>query len=71
MDTDGFVKAMASPEDGSIIGCHIIGTDAAILIQEVVNAMRAGLGVDAITQPVHIHPALSEVVDRAFGDLGL
>ena len=68
---DGFVKVLADPESGEILGCHIIGSDAAILIQEAANAMRLRLGVDAITQSIYVHPALPEVVQRAFGQLGL
>ena len=68
-DKDGFVKVLADPETGEILGCHIIGTDAATLIQEVANAMRLRLGVDAITQSIYVHPALPEVLQRAFGQL--
>lgn len=68
-DKDGFVKVLADPEDGKLLGCHIIGQHASMLIQEAVNVMRAGNSVDAITQSIHIHPALTEVVDRAFGDI--
>ena len=69
-DRDGFVKVLADLETGAIIGGHIIGTDASILIQEVVNPMRMGLSTDAITQSIYVHPALPEVVQRAFGELG-
>ena len=31
--------------------------------------MRLGLGVDAITQSIYVHPAMPEVVQRAFGQL--
>lgn len=44
------------------------GTDASILIHEVLIAMRAGEDggtIDNITRTVHIYPALSEVVARA------
>jgi dihydrolipoamide dehydrogenase len=68
-DRDGFVKALAHRESGEILGCHIIGTEASILIQEVVNAMRMRLTTDAITQSIYVHPALPEVVQRAFGSL--
>lgn len=47
-DRDGFVKVLAHRETREILGCHIIGTDAAILIQEAANAMRLGLPTDAI-----------------------
>ena len=68
-DRDGFVKVLAAADTEEILGAHIIGTDASILIQEVVNAMRLQLSVDAITQSIYVHPALPEVVQRAFGKL--
>ena len=69
-DRDGFVKVLAQRETREILGCHIIGTDASILVQEVVNAMRMRLTTEAITQSIYVHPALPEVVQRAFGALG-
>jgi dihydrolipoamide dehydrogenase len=68
-DRDGFVKVLARPDTGVILGGHIIGADASVLIQEVANAMRMGLTTDAITQSIYVHPALPEVVQRAFGEL--
>jgi len=65
-DNDGFVKVLVDPKTKEILGCHIIGTDASMLIHEVIVAMKAKLGVKGITKAVHIHPALSEVVQRAF-----
>jgi dihydrolipoamide dehydrogenase len=44
-----------------------MGPEASNLVQEVVVAMTAGSGtVQDIRDAVHIHPALSEVVQRAF-----
>jgi dihydrolipoamide dehydrogenase len=68
-DNDGFAKVLVHPKTKEILGCHIIGTDASMLIHEVIVAMKAGLGVRGITNAVHIHPALSEVVQRAFSKL--
>lgn len=66
MKAEGFVKVLIDLE-GEILGCHIIGPEASDLIQEVVVAMTAGSGtVRDIREAVHIHPALSEVVQRAF-----
>jgi len=66
MKADGFVKVIIDLE-GEILGCHIIGPEASNLVQEVVVAMKAGSGtVQDIRESVHIHPALSEVVQRAF-----
>ncbi|ELY65201.1 dihydrolipoyl dehydrogenase [Natrinema versiforme] len=65
---DGFVKAIAGP-DGEILGCHIVGPQAATLLHEVVVAMDGGGTVDDVAEPVHVHPALNEVVYAAFDDL--
>ena len=69
-DKDGFVKVLAHRETREILGCHIIGSEASMLIQEVANAMRVRMTTDAITQAIYVHPALPEVVQRAFGGLG-
>ncbi|MBN1170103.1 dihydrolipoyl dehydrogenase [Candidatus Micrarchaeota archaeon] len=62
---DGFVKFLAAP-DNTILGCHIMGPEASTVIHEVLVAMRTGNGkLDAITDTIHIHPALSEIIDRA------
>jgi dihydrolipoamide dehydrogenase len=66
-DKDGFVKVLVDPESEEILGCHMLGTDASILIQEVANAMRIRATASAITQSIYVHPALPEVVQRAFG----
>jgi mycothione reductase len=65
-DHDGFVKVLAQPKTGEILGCHILGHDASVLIQLVANAMRLRLTAEAMTQPIYVHPALPEVVQRAF-----
>jgi len=65
-DRTGFVKFLVERRTGKILGCHIMGTDASTLIHEVIVAMRSGDGgIDNITNAVHVHPALSEVVVKA------
>ena len=65
-DSEGFVKVLVSMENRKILGCHIIGSQASILIHEVLVAMKSGDGtIDNISRTVHVHPALSEVVSRA------
>lgn len=69
-EEDGFVKVLAGPDDGEVLGCHILGPDPSTLIHEVVAAITAGDGtVSNIADAIHIHPALSEVVEGAFGDI--
>jgi dihydrolipoamide dehydrogenase len=67
---EGFVKVIVEQQTGKILGAHIIGPEAAILIQEVTNAMVSGSGdYGPIARGMHIHPALNEVVQNAFGNL--
>jgi dihydrolipoamide dehydrogenase len=69
METEGFTKAVVHRKSGKILGYHIIGPQASILIQEVVNVMAADGNLWAVAKGMHIHPALSEVVLKAFGKL--
>ena len=64
-EREGFVKFLVSKENRKILGCHIIGSQASILIHEVLVAMKSGDGsIENISKTVHIHPALSEVISR-------
>ncbi|MFC1950912.1 dihydrolipoyl dehydrogenase [Chloroflexota bacterium] len=69
METDGFAKAIVEKETYKILGFHIIGPYAPMLVQEVVNAMESGRHLDEIYSGVHIHPALSELVQRTLGNI--
>lgn len=69
METDGFAKIIVHKERGTIAGCHIIGPHASILIQEVVNAMADENGLSLLLTSMHIHPALTEIVQDIFQNL--
>jgi len=69
MEPDSFAKAVIDAESQRIVGFHVIGRYAPIVIQEVVQAMATGAGIDAISTAMHIHPALSEIVPRALSHL--
>lgn len=61
----GFVKYIIDPAEDKILGCHILGPQASVLIHEVIVAMSAAGGkASAIRDAIHIHPALSELVQR-------
>lgn len=69
-DRSGFVKILADKKTKKILGCHIMGSDASTLIHEVIVAMKSGDGsVGNITTAIHVHPAMSEVIQRAAGNL--
>jgi mycothione reductase len=63
MEEHSFAKAIIDRNTGRLLGFHIIGHHASILIQEVINAMASPEGSPApLFQGLHIHPALSEIV---------
>jgi mycothione reductase len=65
-DTTSFVKVLADPATRQLLGAHILGPEAAILIQPLVQAMCLGNTVDQVAHDVlYIHPALTEVVEQA------
>jgi dihydrolipoamide dehydrogenase len=69
-ETVGFVKVIVEQKTGKILGAHIIGPFASILIQEIVNAMASGDGTFVpIFRGLHIHPSMTEVVQKAFSNL--
>ncbi|MFJ9074756.1 mycothione reductase [Streptomyces sp. NPDC102278] len=71
-DTTGFCKVLAEPGTGRLLGAHIMGPQAAILIQPLVVAMTRGIdAVSLAKEPYWIHPALTEVVEKALLDLDL
>ncbi len=65
-----FVKVIVERGTRRILGAHIIGPQASVLIQEIVNLMYTQeRSMDPIFSGMHIHPALTEVVERAFYNL--
>ena len=69
-DTTGFVKLVADPQTGLLLGGHIIGPQASNLVQPLIQAMSFGQTVREVAREQYwIHPALSEVVENAL--LGL
>ncbi len=59
--TKGFVKMMADPVDGEILGAAVLGPQASELIHEVIVAMRFGSTVDQFMRIPHLHPTLAEI----------
>ncbi len=65
-DAAHFVKLLADPADGLLLGAHIVGPEASILIQPLIQAMTFGLPAREMARAQFwIHPSLSEVVENA------
>ena len=69
MEENGFAKAIVEVDTGKILGFHIIGPYAPILIQEVTNAMASGGAIDRIQTSMHIHPAITELIPKVLSNL--
>ncbi|MBI5055743.1 MAG: dihydrolipoyl dehydrogenase [Nitrospirae bacterium] len=69
MEQEGLAKAIVEKNTGRLLGFHIIGPHAAMLIQEVVNAMINKGNVKSITGCMHIFPALSGLITETLGNL--
>ena len=71
-DTEGFCKLYADPATGKLLGAHIFGYQASLLIQPLVQAATLGQRVAELARGQYwIHPALSEVVENALLKLPL
>jgi pyruvate/2-oxoglutarate dehydrogenase complex dihydrolipoamide dehydrogenase (E3) component len=57
----GFVKLLANPETGEIIGGAILGPGGGDLIHEIVAAMAGRLTVHQFANMPHYHPTLAEI----------
>jgi len=58
---DGVVKLL-SDTNGKIIGCHIYGSHASDMIQEISTLMCRDTTISQLREMVHIHPTLSEIL---------
>jgi dihydrolipoamide dehydrogenase len=63
--TDGFVKILADATTDRVLGAHIIGPEAGILIAEIAVAMEFGASAEDIARTCHAHPTLEEAVKEA------
>ncbi|AAM05060.1 TPA: dihydrolipoyl dehydrogenase [Methanosarcina acetivorans] len=62
-----FVKVILDSLEETILGAHIIGPHASILIHQIIPLMYApSRSAKPIIRSMDIHPSLSEVVTRAF-----
>ena len=65
-------KLYADPETGTLLGAHILGYQASLLIAPLIQAVAHGQRVADLARGQYwIHPALSEVVENALLKLPL
>ena len=59
--TDGFVKLLAHPETGEILGGSCVGPQGGELIHEIIVAMAKRMTVHELAATPHYHPTLAEI----------
>jgi dihydrolipoamide dehydrogenase len=64
-ETEGFVKVLASPESGRILGVHLLGPRASELIAEAAAVMAFGGSIEDVALITHAHPTLAEAFREA------
>ncbi len=68
-EISGTVKILSDELTDEILGVHIIGPQASVLIHEAALAMRNSLRAGDIAKTIHAHPTLSEAVAEASHDV--
>ena len=58
---DGFVKLLANPKTGEILGGSCVGPSGGELIHEIVTAMAKRMTVHELAVMPHYHPTLAEI----------
>ncbi len=62
---EGLVKILVDRPSRRILGCHIIGHEASILLHQVITLMQMKATLDDLLATTFIHPALNEIVRNA------
>ncbi|MEK4344385.1 dihydrolipoyl dehydrogenase [Paenibacillus sp. FSL P4-0184] len=64
-EAEGFVKIVADPTSGIVIGAQIVGVEASTLVSELALAIEMGATVEDLAMTIHPHPTLGEVIMEA------
>ncbi|MGA4506304.1 mycothione reductase [Propionibacteriaceae bacterium G1746] len=69
-DQEHFLKLLADPRTGRLLGAHVMGPQAATLVQQLIHMMSFDQDIESVaTKQYWIHPALPELIEN--GLLGL
>lgn len=53
-------KLLVSPDDYSILGCHLVGPESSTLLHQVITVMKLKNDVRELADTIYVHPALNE-----------
>ncbi len=57
----GLCKVLVAP-DGALLGVHLVGHEASVLVHQAIMAMRWKPHIEALTDVIYIHPSLPEIL---------
>src|SRR6476469_8757652 len=63
-ETDGIIKLLSDPDDGTVLGGAMVGLRASEVITTVALAVHAKLGVQALAETAAVNPSMLESVQR-------
>lgn len=61
-EAEGGLLKLITGNDGLIVGCHVCGSHAADIVQEVTAIMSMGCTLDRLHDITHIHPTIAELL---------
>jgi pyruvate/2-oxoglutarate dehydrogenase complex dihydrolipoamide dehydrogenase (E3) component len=64
-ETAGFIKYVAERDTHRMLGCHVVGHQAADLVYDAVVVMRAGGRIDDLAMAVGVFPTVQEGMEGA------
>ncbi len=67
-EREGFVKVVTNKDDNKILGVHIVGVNAAEMINEAAALRTSGVTAKELSEIMHAHPTYSESLMEAAAD---
>ena len=68
-ETQGFMKVLVDAGSKQILGAALLGIEADEVVQSILHVIAAKQPYTLITETMHIHPTVSELLPSVFGDL--
>jgi pyruvate/2-oxoglutarate dehydrogenase complex dihydrolipoamide dehydrogenase (E3) component len=65
-ETQGFMKVLVDPATKLILGAALLGIEADEVVQSILHVMAAKAPYTLITETMHIHPTVSELLPSLF-----
>ena len=65
-ETQGFMKVLVDAESKLILGAALLGIEADEVVQSILHVMAAKAPYTLITDTMHFHPTVSELLPSVF-----